>query len=206
MFRWNDRLGRYQGRNGRIVSGERVRSWLDTTLDGGASDTDKLFGLFRDGSLSMVDLRNEMRETIKNVHLTAIAAQKGGWSQLTPADYGRAGQRIRGQYGYLEDLLQEIANGTRPINGRLRQTLRLYAQAGRETYHLAQRAEMIKRGFDEERSVLDPQAQHCQECLDEAGKSWQPIGEMIPIGQRICNKNDRCDVEYRNSATGETRR
>lgn len=205
-FRWNDALGRYIGADGRIVAGDTVRDWLDVTLANTNDDTDALYGLLQAGQISLGDFRNQMRQTIKDVHLSAIAAQKGGWAQMTQADFGRAGQRIREQYGYLELLIGEVSSGEQPVNGWLQRRLRLYAQAGRESYHLAERNEMLKRGFDQERSVLDPTAEHCEECEAEAAKGWQDIGDMTPIGQRKCNKNDRCRVEYRNSATGEVRR
>jgi hypothetical protein len=55
-------------------------------------------------------------------------------------------------------------------------------------------------GFEEARSVLHP-ADHCPGCLVEAEKGWQPIGAMVPIGERDCKGNCRCTVEYRRSGT-----
>ena len=204
-YRWNEGAGRYIGSRGRFVSGSAVRGALDEFVDGQATAMGNLTGMLRDGSISLADWQRAMMEQVKQTHLASVAAQRGGWAQLTQADYGRAGQRIRQQYEYLRNFAQEIADGTQPLDGRAVQRTRLYGQAGRNTYHLSERTDMERRGFDEERNILDPAAKHCQSCIDETARGWVSLGALVPIGERTCNMNDRCSVEYRNSATCETR-
>jgi hypothetical protein len=52
-------------------------------------------------------------------------------------------------------------------------------------------------GVTHERRVLDDAVKdHCQTCLDEAERDWQPIGTLTPIGSADCMSRDRCYFEY----------
>ena len=209
-FTYNAAAGRYRSKStGRFVSGAQVRQGIDQFVDGQSSLMVDLGRQLQAGEISLSEWQTSMMQQIKDIHLASVAAQRGGWAQMTPADYGRAGRYIRDQYGYLRDFADQIADGTQRLDGTLLRRIRLYGQAGRHTYHLAERADMIRRGFTHERSVLDPAAQHCEgerSCTEQAAKGWQKIGDMLPIGERICNMNDRCHVEYRNEDTEEVRR
>ena len=54
-----------------------------------------------------------------------------------------------------------------------------------------------RAGMTEERNFLEPDADHCQECWDEAAKGWSPLGTLIPIGERTCLTKCQCKFEYR---------
>ena len=91
---------------------------------------------------------------------------------MTPADYGRAGQRIRQQYAFLNAFASQVASGQQPMDGRMVARAELYGQAGRSTYHLTERGEMEVRGMTEEQSIIHP-ADSCDECIAEAEVGWQ---------------------------------
>jgi hypothetical protein len=71
--------------------------YLDT-----ADPAKALAEALRGRQVSLADWEVGMRRVVKNTHLNAIALERGGWANMTPADYGRAGQIIREQYGYLK--------------------------------------------------------------------------------------------------------
>ena len=75
-----------------------------------------------------------MMPEIKMSHLANAAAAKGGWDQMSQADYGRAGQAIRAQYDYLNKFAQQVADGTQKLDGTLTRRAQMYAEAGRDTY------------------------------------------------------------------------
>ena len=91
-------------------------------------------------------------------------------------------------YEFLDNFARQIADGTQRLDGTFLRRVALYNNAGRETYHLFERNAMRNSGYDEERRVLG-QADHCDECVSESAAGWRPIGQMIPIGQRICKTN-----------------
>jgi hypothetical protein len=48
------------------------------------------------------------------------------------------------------------------------------------------------------RRILDPQAAHCQDCLDYARRGLVSIGSLPMPGQRCaCRSNCKCRVEYK---------
>jgi hypothetical protein len=160
--------------------------------------------LLRGQQISLADWQREMRDVIKNTHLAAMLAQRGGVANVTQSDYGRAGQIIREHYGKLDNFANEIANGKQALDGRALLRANMYQDAGIGTYETFSVLYHANAGFDFEQSVLDPTVtNHCNDCIKQAAMGWQPIGQMIPIGQRQCRTNDRCNHWFRNSATGE---
>jgi hypothetical protein len=73
-----------------------------------------------------------MRRHVKNVNLNAIALERGGWANLTPSDFGRVGQIVREQYGYLRGFANDIASGKQRLDGTLGTRAKLYSQAGQD--------------------------------------------------------------------------
>ena len=203
-YRWEPNAGvsgRYRDERGRFVAGSQVRRELDRYLDN--SDPAKaLAEALRGRQLSLADAEIAFRRMIKNTHLNAIALERGGWANMTPADYGRAGQIIREQYGYLKNFAADIASGKQRLDGTLGVRAKLYTQAGRESFYRSKQANLAA-GVDMVRSVRHAR-DSCSECVSLDGK-WFRVGDptyKLP-GQRICTKNCRCSEEYgRQTADG----
>lgn len=197
-FLYNAGAGRYVDKTtGRFISRKRIRAALDTAWDNAAKKATVLADQLREGAISLADWELSMRRVVKDANLYGSVAGKGGWAQMSQADFGRAGSEIKKQYKYLNKMSRQIEAGEQLLDGTLRQRAQLYAQAGRHTFHLEERREMGRVGFNEERNVLDPGAVHCDGCVQEQSRGWVKIGDLIPIGERDCNMNDRCAIEYR---------
>jgi len=195
QYRWNLGAGRYIRSNGQFVSFREVREALDAALDKAERRLVSLGDQLRSRSISIAQWQAQMAAELKYIHTTSASLAKGGWAQMSPADYGRVGFRLREQYAYLNRFAAEIAGGL-PLDGRFLQRVKLYAQSGRLTYHMVLRAERVLRGETEEKNVLGV-ADHCPECVDTSAKGWQPIGTLPLIGTRQCRSNCRCHLEYR---------
>jgi hypothetical protein len=203
-YRWEPNAGasgRYRDERGRFVASSTVRRELDRYLDT-ADPAKALAEALRGRQLSVADWEVAMRRHVKNTHLNAIALERGGWANMTPADYGRAGQIIREQYGYLKNFAGDIASGKQRLDGTLGVRAKLYTQAGRETFYRSKQANLAA-GVDMVRSVRHAR-DSCSECVSLDGK-WFRVGDptyKLP-GQRICTKNCRCTEEYgRQTADG----
>ncbi|KKM97692.1 hypothetical protein LCGC14_1165520 [marine sediment metagenome] len=206
QYLWNERAAQYSDRkSGRFVSRQVIRDQLDKVIDASSQVMRAVSQQLRDGNIGLAEWQLEMMQQIKTTHLAGGAMQRGGWQQMTQADFGRVGQIVRNEYGFLRNFAEQIAIGEQKLDGTLVRRASLYGQQGRPTYLTFWDSTAAQRGFDQERSILNP-AEHCAECVSEAAKGFQPIGQMIPIGRRICRSNDRCDKEFRNSQTGETLR
>lgn len=189
--------GRYRDKvTGRFVSGKAVRDELDNFLDNSTDPTKTLADSLREGGASVRDWETGMRRLVKNTHLTAIAEERGGWANMTQADFGRAGQIIREQYGYLNDFAGEIASGEFVLDGRLEARSNLYVKAGRESFYKSKQAHAIANDLGFVKSKLNP-ADHCDECVKFNGV-WYEIGDSaykLP-GQRQCLANCKCTEIY----------
>ena len=133
-YRWEPNAGvsgRYRdATTGRYASGATVRRELDRYLD--AADPAKaLAEALRARSLSVADWEVAMRRHVKNTHLNAVAMERGGWANMRPQDYGRVGQIVREQYGYLRGFARDIASGKQRLDGTLGVRASMYTQAGR---------------------------------------------------------------------------
>ena len=203
QYLWNEKAAQYSDRKtGRFVSRQVIRGQLDKVIDASSQAMKAVSQQLRDGDISLAEWQTAMMQQIKTTHLAGAAMQRGGWQQMTQADFGRVGQIVRKEYGFLRDFAEQIASGEQRLDGTLGRRAGQYGQQGRPTYYQFWDTTAATRGFDEERSILNP-AEHCNDCIDQAAKGFQKIGKMIPIGQRQCRSNDRCDKEYRNSKTGE---
>jgi hypothetical protein len=182
--------------SGRYVSDREVRRALDGALSANADRMRGLADALRERRISLAEWQTQMMREIKNVHLWGAAASRGGWAQMTPADYGRAGQRIREQYAFLRARAEAIATGAQALDGSLNARAAMYAHAGRATYHATETREMELRGMTEQRSERDA-ADSCEDCIEAEALGWQPIGTITPIGERICRAHCRCLFVFR---------
>lgn len=204
-FRWNEVAGRYIDLNGQFVRRETVRLELDRALKESGNRATNLMEDLRAGRISLTRWRLEMRELVKETHLYSAAAARGGWDQLDSSDYGRVGQILSrgpkggfGQYEYLERFADEIA--TRGgVEGNDFARARMYAEAGRGTYHTFDQQWHEDNGFDEERSIRHTD-DSCVGCVAAEALGWQKIGTIPPIGSRNCLANCRCTMEHRKSS------
>lgn len=207
QFGFDDRTGRYfytsGPKKGDFVSFNDVRSALDDYLNKQTAKVQSLGEQLRNREISIAKWQRETERTLAKIHVASGALAKGGWHRMTQADYGRIGQLVKQEVGGvkgvhkgLRGLAKQIENDL-PLDGRFMNRLRLYAEAGRHTYHILQTREMRERGYGEEKSVRHA-SDSCEECLALEALGWQPIGTIAEPGDRICNRNCRCAKIFRN--------
>lgn len=196
-YRWEPNAGasgRYRDERGRFVASSTVRRELDRYLDN--SDPAKaLAEALRGRQVSVADWEVAMRRHVKNTHLNAIALERGGWANMTPADYGRAGQIIREQYGYLKGFANDIASGKQRLDGTLGVRAKLYTQAARTSLYKSKAANMSGK-VTHQRSIRSAR-DSCWQCVELHGRVFRIDDLSFPLpGRRVCNHNCRCHLEY----------
>jgi hypothetical protein len=196
-YRFDRRLGRYRDvASGRLISDRVVRDGVDNLAD---LTSERMAGYSRallDGSMSLADWQARMMADIKAAHVAGGVAAHGGRVQMSLADWGRVGQRVRAQYGYLRQFAQDITSGRQPLDGRLVARAQQYGQAARVAYETIKAADDRARGMTVERNVLHGR-DHCAECPKLSERGWVTIGSLPPIGSRACRVRDRCTIERR---------
>lgn len=202
QFTWDAATGRYRWPNGRFASKKEIRDAIDVALQNEIVRSRELGLALREGRLSLSAWRVEMRDMIKSVHLYSAALAKGGWAQLTKSDYGTVGNIVRHEYRFLERLASGLNTGAIAMDGQFFDRSRMYAEAGRDTYHQIERVVMRAIGFRFESNVLHP-AEHCASCTEQTARGRVAIGTLIAIGRRTCLRKCKCSLAYWKSFSGE---
>lgn len=193
-FTWSAESSRYRHvRSGRYVPPEQVRAALDRVLDGSAGRMRALTARLQSGEISLPDWQRTMAAEVRAAHVAAATSAKGGFAQMSSADYGFVGQRVRTQLSFLQKFSDQIADGRQPLNGTLLARAELYGHAGRMTGRAMEHREGRRRGDTHEKSILGA-ADHCRGCLTEARRGWQPLGTLVPPGSRECKVRCHCHL------------
>ena len=204
QFRWNSVAKRYIAPNGKFVSVGNVRDALDGFISVTTNTMKSISAELVEGHISLAAWQTEMMALSKEVNLAGAAIERGGWYNMTSADFGSVGHKIKGEYAYLRGFADDIASGAQRLDGTLASRSRLYGQQGRVTYHDFAARTADAQGMDEESSKTSP-ADHCESCLHEESRKWVPRGSLVPIGDRTCLSNCNCYMRYRSSITGLSR-
>jgi len=196
-FAWNETAGRYANSSGQFVKFSEIRDALESVMDASAVRMNNLTQSLIDSQISLAEWQSGMLEQIKLSHTAAAAASRGGWAQMSQADWGAAGRMIRDQYDFLRGFANQIANGTQALDGRALVRADLYGDASRGTFEeMRRRYQTSMNGMEEERRILG-EADHCEDCLDAAAEEWQPIGTLPAIGDSVCLTRCHCKFIYR---------
>lgn len=187
---------RYVTMDNYTVPPNQTRAILDITLSNARADARLLCDSLRSGGMGLADWQSRMGGIIKTVHMASAVLARGGYGRMSPDDWALVQDKIGEQLTYLDNFASQIASGQQRLDGTLCRRMQLYLEAGRGTYHDMEQRVMGNRGYDEYRNVLGS-AEHCDECVAESDRGWVALGELTPIGSRICNKNCKCTYEYR---------
>lgn len=131
--------------------------------------------------------------------IIAGALAAGGWARLDVVR-PEVEEHLASEIRYLDKFADDVATGKVMRDGRFFRRAMLYGAAGWAFYVALRGREARRRGYEEERNILDPGAEHCGECVGETSRGWVPVGDLIPVGSRQCRSGCRCRIEYRNAA------
>jgi hypothetical protein len=195
-FPWDPVAQRYRGPSGAFVPESAVRAAVEDVVELSTTRVQALTARLAAGTLDLAAWQQQMALELKAAHLATATAARGGWAQMSLADFGWVGQRLRGQYAFLRDWASALADGTAPLDGRAPARAALYSEASRSTYEEARRRGGRLAGRSEERRVLRA-SEHCAGCRTQAARGWQPAGTLPGIGTQECRSRCRCSFETR---------
>jgi len=203
-FIWNAASGVYErASTGRIIPFATVRDVTEKTAQGQLEEMLMLSKRLQSGEIPLAEWQNEMIEKIKILHINSMVSARGGWAQMSQSDWGYVGSELKRQYEYLRNFAQQIADGSQRLDGTFLFRTQMYEDAARSTFEQMRRREEQKKGMEEEMRELGI-ADHCDDCLEYAGRGWQPIGTLPRIGDSVCRTNCHCRFRFRRKdANGE---
>lgn len=196
QWSYDRKTGRFRDEKGRFLSEKSVQSLVDGRIDKLDRQLRQFTRMLADGAITLDQWQGSVREAIKAAHLQAAIIGHGGRSGMGAAEYGRIGQRLRQEYAYLQgfalDLLEQRSS---PAMALAR--ISLYAQSVRGSFWEGASIRKEQQGFGLMQRVLDPTAQHCNDCVAYASRGIVPIGSVPLPGQRCaCRARCRCSVRY----------
>jgi len=196
IWSYDRNSGRYRDEKGRFLSQSSVEKLVDARIDKLENSLKRFTRMLSNGDITLDQWEASVREAIKGAHIQAAIVGYGGKDQMGSGEYGRIGQRLRSEYAYLQgfarDLLEQRVSA--PMAAA---RIGLYAQSVRGSYWQGTELRKQQQGYGLMRRILDPQAQHCQDCLDHAARGIAPIGSLPMPGQRCaCRARCKCRVEY----------
>ena len=195
----------YDASSGQFVAQSEIRDALESLIDTAALQMNNLSERLQNGTISLSQWQSGMMQQIKSANVAAGALANGGWGNMSNADWGSVGNYIRGQYEYLRNFSQEIANGTQPLDGRFLVRTDMYGDAPNTIYATMQTRSYTEQGYDEERRILEDKVSACDDCIDYAAEGWQPIGTLPEPGQdSVCMVRCRCEKVFRRSTDAES--
>jgi hypothetical protein len=188
--------GRYRDEKGRFLSQASVEKLVDARIDKLEASLKRFTRMLSNGDITLDQWEASVREAIKGAHIQAAIVGYGGKDQMGSGEYGRIGQRLRSEYAYLQGFARDLLD--RRISYPMATArVGLYAQSVRGSYWQGTELRKQQQGYGLMRRILDPQAQHCQDCLDHAARGIAPIGSLPMPGQRCaCRARCKCRVEY----------
>lgn len=195
-FTWVPEAARFRGANGQWVPRGAVTGALNRVIQRSENRVRVGANAYRKGKITGDDFQLLLRTELKQTHIAAYAAGKGGFKQLTKADYGRLGSVLKKQYAYLDRFMADLAAGEVTLDGRFLQRAMLYVKQARTSYYLADRASQEVAGMTQEHNVK-ANADNCEGCLEATAMGWVSLGTLTPVGERDCLGNCLCTIEYR---------
>jgi hypothetical protein len=161
---------------------------------------EKLARRCQSGKISVAAWRAAQAREVKALHLANLAAAKGGFHALTPADFGRVGRAVRTELDYLRVRAQRAANDPDYLaSERFIRDAASYSGAGRGTFE-AVRLEEERPIYKFEYNKLDDAAHHCvpkngrESCQQQTDKGIVPIGTIVLPTRRACGNECRCKI------------
>lgn len=203
MYTYDERSGRYRARaSGRFVRASEVRAATDKIIAASKTRVDATTEQFRSRTITLGEWESRMRAEIRAIHVAVAVAGKGGRDQMSNADWGSVGARVKREYQFLTKRADAVASGRQAIDGSLGQRARMYSQAALATYLDTRGNELALRGFTEVRSIVHAR-ESCAECLAQQAKGFQSERVYVPVGRRTCLSSCACTEQRRNPVTGE---
>lgn len=144
--------------------------------------------------ITLAQWERAFAQELKDLYLQQAALARGGWQNMTQADFGRVGQQLREQYRYLHGFAQDIAAG-KLSPAQIAARAAMYASSGRAAYWAAMTGTMMRAGMTRERRLAKGDRGSCSPCVDLARKGWQPIGALPAPGGPPCAGLSRCRCE-----------
>lgn len=202
QFVWDAKFARYRRvATGQWVSDRAVKLGVRRVIRQSQAEMRRLTDLLAKREITIRDWQGRMASELKNLHVSGAMAGGGGMANMTPADYGRVGRRLRFEYERLAQFARDVK--ARKLTPRqVAARVEMYVAGMNGTYEGVRRDKAIAAGFVEEKNLLGAREHHCHTlarvgCEELTARGWGPIGQMPLPGYRQCLNGCGCTLKFR---------
>lgn len=121
-------------RPGTFVGQARMIQYRERWIEAQKPAVNNLASQLANGNITLpqweIQMRNEVRTNIINQYMLG----HGGRNSMTQADWGRVGNLVRDQYGYLHRFAGQIADGTITSENAIAARSRMYVEASGQAF------------------------------------------------------------------------
>lgn len=196
-------LDRLAQKTRNATTDERLKAYhqLNSYLDKRRAIMEGFAKKLQAGKLGVDEFELAMQREIRRVHLAASFVGQGGALNMTDQRMQLLDEAIQKQMQYLERFTNELKaklKRNEPISMKDVRRAGMYADSAYTTAQQSLRSFVQEEFGDEsqERRVLGA-SEHCDGCVDEAAKGWQPVGTLTPIGGKECGNRCHCEFQFR---------
>ena len=187
-------------RAGTFVSGKRLRAVRDDWIASKRPIADNLAARYKAGDITITDWIMETRAELKSAHIAQYVLARGGLGNMTQADYGRIGAKLREQYGFLNDFAAKIIDNPQWSEAYIAARSQMYFEASGTSFEIGNQVsrgvlvlpqhpgdgrtqclsnckcywDIRVQGANWECTWTLSPAEHCPDCLENAAK-WAPL-------------------------------
>lgn len=180
---------------GRYVGSGQIEDLLRGFVKGSETRLE-LYGMqYANGQLSGREFYELMSREVKVVTNANTALARGGWGQVSQADWGRNGYLMRSEYERIRQLVADKEAGL-ITNAQLIQRSGLYANTAYGRYWEIETEQRAAQGFQGEQVKTVGDDRVCPECLGAEARGVQPLGTFtVPL-----HPGCRCDKTFTEAA------
>lgn len=198
MFYWDKKVRKFRDDNGRIISDDRLRRYIDAVCSGLAivfiARAERLRNHFTADNFGIWN--TQTRIDLMALHYAMMIMAFGGQSEMSAPQWTKAEDRIKFHAGFFDSFASDVITGKVEMNGNFPVRTSLYALGGYSTYDEGVRLRETDEGMTEEKRNTTS-GNPCTDCETAAGLGWSPIGSLPDIGDSVCITRCRCYFLFR---------
>lgn len=206
-YTWDPVKRRYRDKQGHLVRNAVILALILRAVRRSKQTFEQAAQELLDQKITERQFQAIMQQGISAGHLAMAAIAAGGAARLVGALLQKTREIIATQRAYMLRLGAQLATH-QLSDAQLMARTGMYADALYSTFaniQTAREALATASGGPQRyaRRIIDPGAEHCEECPALAARGWIPVEQMVPIGDTTCLMNCRCTIEYSDGAPAE---
>jgi len=210
---WDEGAKRYRDAAGKFLSrDDALELALESILES-QNAVGTIVDLWSGGSINSGVWNTSYKQVIKDEYIRQYLAGIGGRDRMTYADWGRVGNMLRNQYGYVDNFELDLPGLS---DAQIEFRMNMYIKSAHQANERAHGLLAQQWGADTVDWVRDAGAETCETCGRRDAEDPQEIGPrggyVDPIlgietwpgaGDSECLSSCRCTLKFENSKTGK---